>query len=31
MEAIAITDYNGMYGCIKAYQTAKDEGIKAIM
>ena len=31
MEAIALTDYNGMYGCIKLYQTAKDEGIKAII
>jgi DNA polymerase-3 subunit alpha len=31
MSAIAITDYNGMYGAIKFYQTAKDEGIKPII
>ena len=31
MDAIALTDYNGMYGCIKLYQTAKDEGVKAII
>lgn len=31
MNAIAITDYNGMYGMIKFYQTAKDEGIKPII
>ena len=31
MNAIAITDYNGMYGIIKFYQTAKDEGIKPIV
>lgn len=31
MNAIAITDYNGMYGIIKFYQTAKDEGIKPII
>ncbi len=31
MDAIAITDYNGMYGIIKFYQTAKDEGIKPII
>lgn len=31
MNAIAITDYNGMYGAIKFYQTAKDEGIKPII
>lgn len=31
MNAIAITDYNGMYGMVKFYQTAKDEGIKPII
>lgn len=31
MDAIAITDYNGMYGIIKFYQTAKDMGIKPII
>ena len=31
MNAIAITDYNGMYGIIKFYQTAKDERIKPII
>ncbi|MFA5747616.1 MAG: PHP domain-containing protein [Candidatus Absconditabacterales bacterium] len=31
MNAIAITDYNGMYGIIKFYQMAKDEGIKPIV
>ncbi len=31
MDAIAITDYNGMYGIIKFYQWAKDAGIKPIV
>ncbi len=31
MNAIAITDYNGMYGMVKFYQLAKDAGIKPIM
>lgn len=31
MDAIAITDYNGMYGIVKFYQLAKDEGIKSII
>jgi DNA polymerase III subunit alpha len=31
MDAIAITDYNGMYGAIKFYQAAKDAWIKAII
>ena len=31
MPAIALTDYNGMYGIIKFYQTANDEGIKPIL
>ena len=31
MNAIAITDYNGMYGIIKFYQLAKDEEIKPIV
>ncbi|MCX6824221.1 MAG: PHP domain-containing protein [candidate division SR1 bacterium] len=31
MNAIAITDYNGMYGMVKFYQIAKDEGIKPII
>lgn len=31
MSAIAITDYHGMYGMVKFYQTAKDEGIKPII
>lgn len=31
MDAIAITDYNGMYGAIKFYQLAKDAGIKPII
>ena len=31
MTAIGITDYNGMYGIIKFYQTAKDERIKPII
>ncbi len=31
MSAIAITDYNGMYGMVKFYQIAKDEGIKPII
>ncbi len=31
MNAIAITDYNGMFGIIKFYQWAKDAGIKPIV
>lgn len=31
MKAIAITDYNGMYGMVKFYQLAKDAGIKPII
>jgi len=31
MNAIAITDYNGMYGMVKFFQIAKDAGIKAII
>ncbi|MFA6256424.1 MAG: PHP domain-containing protein [Candidatus Absconditabacterales bacterium] len=31
MNAIAITDYNGMYGMVKLYQSAKDAGIKPII
>ena len=31
MNAIAITDYNGMYGMVKFYQIAKDEGINPII
>lgn len=31
MNAIAITDYNGMYGAIKLYQWAKDTGVKPIL
>lgn len=31
MNAIAITDYNGMYGIVKFYQIAKDIGIKPII
>jgi len=31
MDAIAITDYNGMYGMVKFYQLAKDAGIKPII
>lgn len=31
MSAIAITDYNGMYGMVKFYQIAKDVGIKPII
>jgi len=31
MDAIAITDYNGMYGIVKFYQTAKDNNIKPII
>lgn len=31
MNAIAITDYNGMYGCIRFYQAAKAEDIKPII
>ena len=31
MDAIAITDYNGMYGAIKFYQLTKDTGIKPII
>ena len=31
MNAIAITDYNGMYGMVKFYQIAKDEEIKPII
>ncbi len=31
MNAIAITDYNGMYGMIKFYQAAKDVEIKPII
>lgn len=31
MKAIAITDYNGMYGAIKFYQWAKDTGVKPIL
>jgi DNA polymerase-3 subunit alpha len=31
MNAIAITDYNGMYGMIKFYQAAKDAEIKPII
>ncbi|MEI7919516.1 MAG: PHP domain-containing protein [bacterium] len=31
MDAIAITDYNGMYGMVKFYQATKDTGIKPII
>ena len=31
MNAIAITDYHGMYGSIKFYQGTKDTGIKPII
>ena len=31
MDAIAITDYNGMYGMVKFYQLAKEAGIKPII
>lgn len=31
MNAIAITDYNGMYSCIRFYQAAIAEGIKPII
>ncbi len=31
MNAIAITDYSGMYGMVKFYQAAKDTGIKPII
>ncbi len=31
MSAIAITDYNGMYGMVKFYQLAKDAWIKPII
>jgi DNA polymerase-3 subunit alpha len=31
MDAVAITDYNGMYGIIKFYQLAKEEHIKPII
>ena len=31
IDAIAITDYNGMYGMVKFYQLAKDAGIKPII
>jgi DNA polymerase III subunit alpha len=31
MNAIAITDYNGMYGMVKFYQLAKESGIKPII
>lgn len=31
MDAIGITDYNGMYSAIKFYQIAKDEGIRPII
>ena len=31
MNAIAITDYNGMYGMVKFYQLAKEAGIKPII
>ncbi|HBB03828.1 TPA: hypothetical protein DCZ39_02920 [Patescibacteria group bacterium] len=31
MDAITITDYNGMYGMVKFYQLAKDAGIKPII
>lgn len=31
MSAIAITDYNGMFGAIKFLQTSKDEGIVPIL
>lgn len=31
MKAIAITDYNGMYGMVKFYQLAKEAGIKPII
>lgn len=31
MNAIAITDYNGMYGIVKFYQTAKEAGINPII
>jgi DNA polymerase-3 subunit alpha len=31
MNAIAITDYNGMYGMVRFYQIAKDAGIKPII
>jgi len=31
MDAIGITDYNGMYGMVRFYQIAKDAGIKPII
>lgn len=31
MDAIAITDYNGMFGMIKFFQLAKEAGIKPII
>lgn len=31
MKAIAITDYNGMYGMVRFYQIAKEIGIKPII
>jgi DNA polymerase III alpha subunit len=31
MNAIAITDYNGMFGAIKLFQAAKNAGIKPII
>ena len=31
MDAIAITDYNGMYGMVRFYQIAKELGIKPII
>ena len=31
MDAIAITDYNGMYGMVKFYQWTKDTGVKPII
>lgn len=31
MDAIAITDYHGMYGMIKFFQIAKDAGVKPII
>lgn len=31
MNAIAITDYSGMYGMVKFYQATKDTGIKPII
>lgn len=31
MEALALTDYGAMYGCIEFYKTCKKEGIKPII